>query len=509
MDHPRKRHALTPSHIAYALLGSFLAALFLLQWHQRAFYPWPLWTGALLPAVIGALYSKARRALCIASSVGIFCALGAVMRTTHVETVNTPDHYAQQSVVVEATVGGPPDIRDYDVRYTLHAKQLTTASGGTLQVSGNILAIDRAGWPLYAPGDSVRATGTLERPEAFDTFAYDRYLSRYGIYVLMRGARLTLIAPRDHVSVSALLQQSRESVEAQINALFPEPHAALLTGLLTGVRRGLPDDILEDFRRTGLTHILAISGYNITIILALAGSALFFLPFRRRLPFAVIAVTAFVLFVGAGSPVVRAAIMGVIGLLALQTGRPYHARLALLWSASIMLWFNPKLLWYDAGFQLSFLAVAGLTETGADIQRWCRFLPQRFAIREAFATTLAAQIAVVPWSVLQFQSLSLIAPLANIAVAPLIPPAMLLGALSVLGGMIFSPLGMLLCIPAWLLLEAIVRINALLAAVPGASVGIAWLNTAWLAAYYLLLIAGLWLRQQARHKPLPQPTIVA
>jgi competence protein ComEC len=296
----------------------------------------------------------------------------------------------------------------------------------------------------------------------------------------------------DHGNVViASLIHIREGFEGQINRIFPEPHASFLAGLLTGSRRGMPDSLTQAFKQTGLTHIVAISGFNITIIIAIISSALFFLPLKWRFVPSVLAIILFTLFVGASASVVRASIMGILGLLALQTGRIKNARLIILWTAFFMLLWNPKELWYDAGFQLSFLAVIGLTETAPILEKWLKNISNTLGVREALTMTIAAQVFAMPWVVFQFGNLSLISPLANILVAPLIPFAMLFGFLGTVISFVFFPLGQLISYIGWGCMQIIIFITTTLASIPFASVTIPTLHAPTIILYYIVVIAGI------------------
>lgn len=306
------------------------------------------------------------------------------------------------------------------------------------------------------------------------------------------------------IPIPHVLETLRHNVEAQIGTMYPEPHASLLMGLLTGDRDGLPSQVVQDFRRTGLSHILAVSGSNITIVVSLLTSLLFFLPIKRRLVPAACGVILFVLFVGPSASVVRAAIMGMIGLLAIGVERPVHPRLAILWAAAAMLAWEPSWIREDAGFQLSFLAVIGLTELTNDIKPWLRRVPETLALRDSLLATLAAQATAVPWGAAVFGSLPLLSPLSNILAAPLIAPSMLLGAVSVVAGTLWEPLGMLLAIPVWLLLQCILLPSTLIASLPFATWNPGSL-TPWLAGIWYVLLVGWWVRRERRLTPAARP----
>lgn len=419
---------------------------------------------------------------------GIITATVCVMRTTHISTLNTVDWYAGgQAVSVTGLIVEEPDRRPMQTKYTIAVEAMTDGSGTILNgITGRVLVTDRRQWPLYRYNERIIATGVLEKPEQIETFYYDRYLSRFDIYSVMYRASVSSRgepAPSLKGSLIAL----KDSFESQINRLYPEPHASFMAGLLTGSRRGIPEDLMEAFNQTGLTHIIAISGYNITIIIAIIGSMLFWLPQKVRFIPAVIAIVAFTIFVGAGAAVVRASIMGILGLAALQFGRLVHIRLSILWTVLFMTIANPKILWYDAGFQLSFLAVIGLTEFGPLLDRFFSRVPETLAVRESLQMTIAAQVAATPLIILLFGRFSLIAPIANLLVAPLLPLAMLFGACGTLLSYVIFPLGQLVAYLGWACLEWIIWIAKLCAAIPYASVDLTIPRWAIVAYYFALL----------------------
>ncbi len=501
MDRPRKDRQLKPSHLAYAFLGAFITAIFFLQWWQRGAYPMIVWLFLFilgLLCIIGLITfnnTAPGNGCCwvLIITLALTLALFTVARTTHVPNQNTIDWYAHNKpVAIRGIISDQPDLRQTSINYILSVTGLQKkGSNEAIRAAGKVLISDRRMWPRFSVGDDVMAEGSLTLPTATDNFAYDKYLSRFDIYTTLRFSKITLLRENQGNAVLRLLSGFREFFEAQINRVFPEPTASFLAGLLTGTQHGMPDHLLETFRETGLTHIVAISGFNITIIISIIGSLLFFLPLRWRFVPSIMAIILFTLFVGAGASVVRAAIMGILGLFALQTGRMRDARLAILWAAFFMLLWNPKTLWYDIGFQLSFLAVIGLTECGPLIKPWTQHLPKALGIQEAMEMTLAAQLFAVPWIVARFGLLSLVSPLANLLIAPLIPMAMLFGFLGTVTSFLFFPLGQLIGFFAWGLLELIILIATLLSHIPFASVTLPHIGPAFIVFYYVMLVGAI------------------
>lgn len=454
---------------------------------------YPLWTWAILGilGIVGILLT--RQAIASIIVLGIALALISVSRTTHISNSTSIETYAKgKTVTIRGIISDAPDDRHISINYTVDVRTIQiTTTGSLLPVTGKVLVSDRRHFPRYRYGEEVEIQGQLTTPKATATFAYDNYLSRFGIYATMKAATITHIADDHGNPVIAGLILLREQFEGQINRVFPEPQAAFLAGLLTGSRSGLPDHLTKAFKQTGLTHIVAISGFNITIIIAIISGCLFFLPLKWRFIPSVIAIILFTLFVGASASVVRASVMGILGLLALQTGRIRNARLAILWTACFMLLWNPKFLWYDAGFQLSFLAVIGLTETASILEQWMKKIPTILGIREALTMTIAAQVFAMPWIVLQFGTISLISPIANILVAPLIPFAMLFGFLGTVLSFLSFPAGQLIGYIGWGCLELIIVITTTLASIPFASVTIPSIAGWIVYAYYAVIIGGL------------------
>ncbi len=390
----------------------------------------------------------------------------------HISTSSDIDFYANDTVVtVHGKIVEAADVRPTVTKYTVMADTLIDTKKNAIPVTGKILVSDMGGWPQYTYGARVTVTGKLSRPGTIEDFAYDEYLSVRGIYALMQRAKIERAeAGSDPLSLSDRffrnLYALRTGFEERINRIFPEPHASLLAGLLTGSRRGIPEHVSEDFRMAGITHIIAISGYNVTIILALLSGIFFWIPLKKRFPLLVMSIVVFTIFVGASASVVRASIMGILGLLALQTGRQTTVRLSILWTAFFMLLWNPLYLWYDAGFQLSFLAVIGIAELSAPLKKLLRFVPETLALRESLVATLAAQIATLPLTMILFKQISLIAPVTNILVAPLLPLSMLLGFTATILGILWLPLGLLMGYFCWALLHAIIWIAGVASSLP-------------------------------------------
>ena len=296
-------------------------------------------------------------------------------------------------------------------------------------------------YPVYKLGDCLEISGYVERPEQIENFAYDKYLARYGVYGIMNRSVMRKVG--EEFSVWKYFFKLKSWFEGRLSEVFAEPHGSFMAGLILGSRKGIPDDLIVDFNATGLTHIVAISGYNITLVILIVSGMFGFLTRRWKAIVSGIFVLLFVLFVGASAAVVRAGVMGVIGLMALYLGRDYVVEIALMAAAFVMAVWNPKILVYDVGFQLSFLATAGLIYVAPKLERFVKWVPQGFGVRESLLMTLSAQVLALPVILLNFERLSLISPIANVFILPFIPLAMLLGFFSVFFGRIVGFFGYL------------------------------------------------------------------
>jgi len=495
------------SWFTIAALFTFLVTATLLHWWQVPSYPWELWSilggSVFLFFGVGLITRSHLSFLFLCVILGGSLGFLRIAQTTHVTTPDTVEFYAVTrqegqkekdlpKVTLHGYITDEPDRRPMQTKYTIDVDEITFSVVGALRatpllVQGKILVTDHAFYPLHAYGDEVTVTGILERPTQIEDFHYDRYLSRYGIYSVIYRSTVETLSSGHGSRFFSFLCTLKDRFEHKLNRLLPEPHASFMAGLLTGSRRGIPEHLLQDFQTTGLTHIIAISGYNIAIVIAVITGSLFFLPLRFRFVPAIAAIIFFTLFVGASPSVVRAAIMGGLSLFALHVGRERHSLIAILLAAALMVAWNPKLLWYDAGFQLSFLAVIGLAYLAPFLERPMRIIPNFLGLRASLIMTLAAQIAAVPLILLLFGRFSLVAPLANLLVAPFIPLAMLFGFLGTFIGFLSEPVGLLVVYPGWGALELIIRITQFFAELPYASIAASAIKE-YVWAYYLLLV---------------------
>lgn len=259
-----------------------------------------------------------------------------------------------------------------------------------------------------------------------------------------------------------------------LNSYLHEPQASLLTGILFGVKAHMPQDFYQALVTTGLLHIIALSGMNITILVNLFAKSTLFFGRKSSGIFTIILIIFFVAFVGPSPSIVRAAIMGILSLLSVYFGRQYWALFSLFVTSLLMLLFDLKLA-TDISFQLSFLATLGIILFGGSRKKTLsekKSLLERLIspLKENLRLTLSAQLFTLPVILCNFHRISLIAPVANIAVEWVIQPVMVLGFTSAILGWIWQPLGLPVAWLAWVPLTYFIRVVEILSRVPGASV---------------------------------------
>ncbi len=352
-------------------------------------------------------------------------------------------------------------------------------------------------------GDRIEASGRLTLPPTFADFSYRDYLARQGIHAMMGNTTEVIVLERHQRSalVEAMLRFKREAVE-RLQAILPEPHASLLAGILLGVEWGLPDDLTEAFAATGTSHIVAISGFNLTIVAGLftaVARALF--GKRRETWVALGGLWLYTALVGAAAAVVRAAVMGSLVIVARREGWRLHGPTTLAAAAWLMSLADPFIL-HDVGFQLSIAATAGIFLFQPTISARLLHLLGRLTsaeratfllplLEESFVVTLAAQITTTPIIIATFHRLSLITLLTNFLILPAQPYVMLFGGVALAAALLWLPLGRLLAAPAWAVLEYTIRVVRGTAALPWASVAIGEVALGGLWGYYLVLL--IWL----------------
>lgn len=385
-----------------------------------------------------------------------------------------------------------------DVDYK--SRRLTVEVQG--QAKGQILVTTNL-YPVYDYGDFLKISGLLETPPRIEGFDYESYLARYDIYSVMYYPKIgrasgALTWPQQ---AYARLLSLKVKIKDIINANLPEPEAGLADALLLGYRRTVYREDLNIFARVGLSHMIAISGSHITILSAMIINFFLALGFRRRRALIIIFgfLILYPLITGLAASAVRSAVMGALAFLAVYHHRSSSLIRALVFSAALMLAFNPQLLRADIGFQLSFAAILGIIyiyPLGEKATR--RFLEKRLAgerLKNILKTglntinlTLVSQIVILPIALINFKQLSIIAPLANVLVLWTFPPLLASLIIGIFLSALLPAAGIIWFLPAYFLLKFIFAVSGFLARPAWAAVNINGFNWYLGAGYYLLLV---------------------
>ena len=366
-------------------------------------------------------------------------------------------------IVVSGTIIEEPDEKENYTRLILETDKAET----------KILLTGRR-YPIFHYGDKVEVSGILRKPEKFSDFDWPAYLAKDDIYFEMIYPQTKLLQGKGGSRLRRQLFSIKEKFIDNLSKVIPEPDAGYLAGLTIGGKKAMSKDLQEEFRRTGIIHVVVLSGYNVTIIANVIMQALKGLPFFVGIGFGILGILFFALMAGASATVVRASIMAGFALLARATGRVYQITIALLVAGFLMILHNPKILRFDTSFQLSFLATLGLVYLAPRFNKynWFSRLPNFWSFRDNLAATLSAQIMTLPIILFGFGRFSLIAVLANVLILPVIPSTMLFGFLAGLTGFVSLKIAAIFIFPAWLMLSYQIWVVKILSLLPFASISL-------------------------------------
>jgi len=386
-----------------------------------------------------------------------------------------------------------------------------TASDADSSVSGGLL-VTGTNLPAVAPGDRVQVDASaLRAPNRRPGPQSEATLEREGVVAVAVGSQMSVLQ-HGGPSIPRAVAAIQARLVAAVDGVLPQPAAALLLGIAFGIHQPLSPDIRAPLQEAGLIHIVVVSGLKVVMLLGLVtalGRALAWSP-RRTVMVAAILVTVYVLSSGAGPAAIRSALMAGAALLARTGGRRVDPLPALTLVAALMLAIDPRLV-LDPGFQLSFLGTAGILLLAEPISAR---IPGPRVLAEPFAVTLAAQAATVPVMAGTFGVISVVGPVANALVLPLLPAIIVVGG----GGAILSAA---LPVAGWLplhlagvVISGVVLASRGLTALPGSSFQVGSWPASWSIAELggLIVVAALALATRFRpvdalRDPASAPTV--
>lgn len=408
--------------------------------------------------------------------------------------------YNHRGVVeIQGVVTEEPDIRDRYSLLTVSAREVTV-DGERREVSGRALVrVPR--YPTYGYGDVLRMTGEVQTPPQLEDFDYESYLAHQGIRSVIYYPGVEILDQGQGFKPRHWISSLRERLSVALAGALPEPHGSLAQAIVLGLRRNIPDLLNQAFSRTGTAHLLAISGLHVSIILAMFLSFGVLILGRQRGIYIWIALSAiwiYALLAGMRPPVMRAATMGSLFLVAELLGRQRSALIALAFAAAVMAGIQPHLLW-SVSFQLSFSAMTGLVLLFPHFQAWGRkgvaaISADRKALAatgsimtDMFAASLAAVVAVWPLIAYNFGVVSLVSLPATFLSLPALPFIIVTAALVAFSGLFSLILAQVLGWLTWLFLSYLILVVQGFDALPYSSLELTAVSAWHVWAYYAIL----------------------
>jgi len=411
---------------------------------------------------------------------------------------NLPDkiwHYNGQTVVVEGFLDNEPDIRAKNQKLEFNAKVIFPPGEDKKEmppqaVFGKVL-LTADSYPEYEYGEKLRVICDLQAPEEFNGFSYDRYLARFNIYSVCYYPKIIKLEGNEGNLFYKKIFGLKNKFRGIINRGLGDPEASLARAIMLGDKRGIPDDLRLTFSRIGLSHVIAISGMHISILSVLVMGLLlsFGLPRKYAFYISTLFLIFYIILIGVPASAMRAGLMGFLVLWALNLGRLNKLINSIIFTAAVLLLINPKLLRSDIGFQLSFLAVLGIAYGHPIIETWFEKirLPKAKGARNVFSLTMAAQIFTLPILMLNFSTISLIAPLANTLILWVLP-FLLIATLAALGmSLLFSGLAKIFFLATKLIIFYILKVGIFLEGLPFSYIEFSNFWGGWAVLFYLML----------------------
>ena len=438
-----------------------------------------------------------KRNILILSLFILFFALGILryeIKDSYVLDSNLQNNL-NKKITVEGIIFDEPVVKDSGATLVVDFKKIIFASS-SIPVSGRgIIKTDN--YPEFKYGDIVKITGKLDKPENYSStstesiFDYVSYLGKDNIFYEMDFAKTDFVSSGHGNFVKSFLFKIKNSFITNINRVISEPQSSLLSGILLGSRSSIDKKTSETFRIAGLSHLVALSGYNITVVSEAIMKLLSFLPRSFALSGGVLGVILFVLMSGSSSTAVRAGIMSLVVILANVTRRKYQITRALIFAGLFMIVINPKVLVFDISFQLSFLATVAIIYVSPILKEKFHFVTEKFSLREMVSSTISAQILVLPLIIYKMGLVSFVALPVNILVLTFIPTIMLLGFLTGLFGYIWIVLSIPFAWATWFLLSYIIKVSEFFAGLPFSHTEIKYFPVIFLVVSYSVII--LWI----------------
>jgi len=395
----------------------------------------------------------------------------------------------EKIITLVGLVAKEPDIREKSVKLTVKVEKINAR-----------VLITTNRYPEYQYGDELKITGKLETPLEFEDFNYKDYLKKDGIYSVIDFPKIELIEKNQGNLIYAKILAFKEKLRESIYQNLSPPQGSILGAIILGDKQKISEEWKNKLNIAGVRHITAVSGLHVTVLSSILMTLLLWLGFWRQQAFyfAILIITLFVVMTGLQPSAIRAGIMGSLFLIAQYFGRMSSASRAIFFAGAVMLAQNPLLLKLDVGFQLSFLAMLGIIYLLPVFQNWLKFIPWLQA-KSILAMTFSAYLFTLPILIYNFGYISLVAPLVNILIIPLLYWIMIFGFIFASFGIISPIVGWILSFPAWFLLTYLTKVVDFFSKLPWAYKTFENVNLIFLLISYLILGFVTW-RVQEKQK---------
>jgi len=385
-------------------------------------------------------------------------------------------------VALTGIISGEPDVRD-------------TFQKLRIKVGDSVVLITTDRYPEYKYLDTIKITGNLETPQETDDFSYKNYLMKDGIYSVMFYPKIELISKARNYNFFTFIYEKllflKQKVRESIQYNFSPPQSSILEGTILGDNGAMSNDLKNKLNITGLRHIIAVSGTHVVILSSIIMYLLIMTGLNRgnAFYFAIAFLCFYIILIGFPASGVRAGIMGGLYLLAQKLGRQSMGIRVIVLACAAMLLFNPLLLFYDVGFQLSFLAVIGLIYLDPIFTKIIKIFTKKKAenVVKIVSTTFAAQVFTLPILIYSFGNISFVSPITNLLIAPAVSGLMISGFLTAFVGIFSTTLGWVASVPCYFILQYFLWIIDFFSQ-PWAQKTFENVHWAWLMILYLAII---------------------
>lgn len=369
-------------------------------------------------------------------------------------------NYNEKKVIIRGTISKDPAIDENLQRLTLNSQWIKNMKASQFTEVKGLLLIYANLYPKFHYGEKIEITGKLKSPKPFENFRYDKNLAIHNIYSTCYQPKIKLLEKHKGNIIYEKILEFKDKMASIFKKNIAEPQSSILTALLLGNNYKLDKRLSNLFSYAGISHIISISGMHIAILgliiiylLNQAGIA------RKKASYiSLIIIILYVIMIGYPASAVRSAIMAAFAIIALQFGRLSKVLNAIVFTICLMLLINPGILFYDIGFQLSFLSLLGIYYLYPIMNKIIKIKFNK-PLKDLLTVSISAQIFILPLILYYFGILSLTSPLINVLILWTIPIIMFLGLSLLLFGLIdyFIPLFFLITKSISLIIEFLIK----------------------------------------------------